>query len=116
MNLACLAVRDPECPLIRRRGYAHTLDRVDPRQGRRRTAQLLDKSFDITRLARNRDSHPAAVIANPAAQPVAVRQTPDGRAESHALHQATDPDQFGKLGLERGQIHQTGSYMVLILI
>ena len=94
MDRARVAIHDPKVGAVGRHGCRLPLDRVDAGERQRRAHQSIDQPDDVVRGTAKQRADPGAVVADPATQPVLMREAPDGWAEADALHQTTHTNQF----------------------
>ena len=91
------ARRDVKSGIGGQRRRRSALDAIDARQGRRLARQREHEVLDGRGRAAHMNSHAVAVVGDPPAQSMPLRQTPHGRTKTDSLHHSSNPDECRRL-------------------
>lgn len=92
-------VSDSKSGIPRCRQARRTFDPIDPGQRRSFAHKAVNKAGDRRSGAAYPDADAVAVVADPAAQTIPVRQAPHVRTEANALNQSPHTDQLGRVAI-----------------
>ena len=80
--------------ILRQRGGGFAFDAIDARQRRRLAGKLQHEFLDRGGGAADVNPYALAIVGDPAAQAMTLREAPQGRTKAHSLDQAPHTDQF----------------------